>query len=73
MLKPSEINPLEIQRIKEIERNEAWLASERAGHPIDPKSPEVRLRVLEVVLNLAPSWRKELEPEEAVPCESLPG
>lgn len=66
MLTPSEINHLEILRIREIEKNETWLAAERAGHPVDPKSPEVQSRVLEIVLDLAPSWRKELDPGELV-------
>jgi hypothetical protein len=67
MLTPSEINHLEIVKIREIERNETWLAGERLGHAVDPKSSEVQSRVLEIVLNLAPSWREEFEPEKPVP------
>jgi hypothetical protein len=61
MLQPCEINPLEILFIQEIERNETWLAGERAGHPVDPKSPEVQQKVAEIVMELAASWREELE------------
>ena len=60
-MEPRRINPVERERIAEIERNETWLLGERLGHRVDPKSPEVRSRVADIVLQCREGWRNELE------------
>lgn len=61
MLLPVHINPLQIPLIAEIERNETWLLGEKLGHAVDPKSPEVRSRVAQIVIECRDQWRRQFE------------
>ena len=61
MLSPGHINPLEIPLIAEIVKNETWLMGERLGRAVDPKSPEVRTKVAEIVLACRHHWRQQFE------------
>lgn len=61
MLEPGDVNPREVPLIQEIVRNETWLMGERVGHPVDPKSPEVLSKVVEIILTLGAEWRTKLE------------
>ncbi|HEV7403313.1 MAG TPA: hypothetical protein VGO11_10315 [Chthoniobacteraceae bacterium] len=65
MLSPHQINFVQIERIRKIERDETWLHGERVGHPVDPKCPEVQEQVVAVVLRLSPVWRCEFEATSA--------
>ena len=46
-----EIINAELSGVERIIRNETWLASEKAGHPVDRHSPEVQQRVADILLN----------------------
>jgi hypothetical protein len=63
MLAPGQINKMQLALIAEIERNETWLLGERLGRAVDPKSPEVRSKVIEIVLACREQWRLRFEQE----------
>lgn len=61
MLKPENINPKQIPLMAEIVKNETWLMGEKRGHPVDPHSPDVLSKVIDIVLKSGAQWRTNIE------------
>ncbi len=51
LMSATEIIVAELSEIEKIIANEARLASERVGYPIDPHSLEIQARVSEIILS----------------------
>lgn len=60
-MKLAEIMRRERPWISEIIRNETWLCGERRGHTVNPKDPEVQLRVSQIILEIGADLRKRAE------------
>jgi hypothetical protein len=51
LMSATEVILAELSEIEKIIANEARLASERVGYPVDPHSPEIQARVGEIILS----------------------
>ena len=51
LMSATEVILAELSEIEKIIANEARLASERVGYPVDPHSPEIQARVAEIILS----------------------
>ena len=51
LMSATEVILAELSEIEKIIANEARLASERLGYPVDPHSPEIQARVSEIILS----------------------
>ena len=51
LMSATEVILAELSEIEKIIANEARLASERVGYPVDPHSPEIQARVSEIILS----------------------
>jgi hypothetical protein len=47
----TEVILAEFSEVEKIIANEARLASERVGYPVNPHSPEIQARVAEIILS----------------------
>jgi hypothetical protein len=47
----TEVILAELLEVEKIIANETWLASERVGNPVDPRSAEIQARVAEIILS----------------------
>lgn len=61
MLSPNEINPPQMARIRELERQAILKYARITGHEVDRKCPEIQRLVCAAVLENAGAWRAELE------------
>jgi len=51
LMSATEVILAELSEIEKIIANEARLASERVGYPVDPHSPEIQTRIAEIILS----------------------
>jgi hypothetical protein len=51
LMSATEVILAELSEIGKIIANEARLASERVGYPVDPHSPEIQTRIAEIILS----------------------
>jgi hypothetical protein len=51
LMSATEVILAELSEIEKIIANEARLASERVGYPVDPHSPEIQTRIAEMILS----------------------
>ena len=56
----TEIINAEFSEVERIIYNETWLASEKAGYPVDRHSPEVQQRVADILLNGSGEYLRNL-------------
>ena len=51
LMSATEVILAELSEIEKIIANEARLARERVGYPVDPHSPEIQTRIAEIILS----------------------
>src|ERR1700754_4456264 len=51
LMSATEVILAELSEIEKIIANEARLASERVGYPVDPHSPEIQTRIAKIILS----------------------
>ena len=51
LMSATEVILAELSEVGKIIANEARLASERVGYPVDPHSPEIQTRIAEIILS----------------------
>jgi hypothetical protein len=51
LMSATEVILAELSEIEKITANEARLAGERVGYPVDPHSPEIQTRIAEIILS----------------------
>lgn len=61
MQSPNEINPKELPLIEQIFNNECWYKGERVHHAVDRDDPEIRDKVVEIILTIGASMRQSFE------------